>query len=235
MYNRPHHQRIAAVLGAMNAEFLREAKCYFGGGTAIALLLGEYRESVDMDFLCADQEGYRKLRDSVFTKGLDDLFPAKVNTMRDVRSDRDGIRTILVVDETPIKFEIVREARIGLEGREVPEFPVLCLTRSDMFAEKLLANADRYGDKAVMSRDVIDLLIMEDHWGPVPKQAWDKVSSAYGESAHVAFRKAKDLLRADRQYLNGCLEKMGIDEDVSVKIKGALGIAQSRSPSRGGR
>ncbi len=233
MYKRPHQQRIAAVLGSMNADFLRETKCYFGGGTAIALLLGEYRESVDIDFLCADQEGYRKLRDSVFTKGLDELFPAKVQTIRDVRADRDGIRTILVVDKTPIKFEIVREARVELEGREVPEIAVPCLTRNDMFAEKLLANADRYGDKAVMSRDAIDLLIMEEHWGPVPKQTWDKVTSAYGDSVHVAFRKAKDLLRADRQYLNGCLEKMGIDEIVGAKIKGALGIGRGQSPNLG--
>lgn len=234
MFKRPHHQKIAAILGAMNAEFLREAKCYFGGGTAIALLLNEYRESVDIDFMCADQEGYRKLRDSVFTSGLNDLFPGGVHTLRDVRADRDGIRTILLADnKTPVKFEIVREARIALEGRDVPEIPVPCLTRNDMFAEKLLANADRYGDKAVMSRDLIDLLVMEQHWGPVPHAAWDKASAAYGDSVYVAFRKAKDLLGTDRQYLDSCIEKMGIDEGVAAKLKDALGVAVSRTPGLG--
>ena len=233
MFKRPHHQKIASLLGAMNADFLRNAKCYFGGGTAIALLLDEYRESVDIDFMCADQDGYRKLRASVFANGLDELFPGKVQTLRDVRSDRDGIRTILVADGTPVKFEIVREARIDLEGRDVPEFAVPCLTRNDMFAEKLLANADRYGDKAVMSRDVIDLLVMESHWGPVPNAAWDKASNAYGDSVYAALKRAKDFLRNDPQYLTDCLEKMGIDEEVGAQIKGTLRIERSRSNTPG--
>lgn len=233
MFKRPHHQKVATVLAAMNTDFLRETKCYFGGGTAIALLLGEYRESVDLDFMCADQEGYRKLRASVFARGLGDLFPGGVQTLRDVRADRDGIRTILVTDGMPIKFEIVREARIGLGGREVPEFAVPCLTRNDMFAEKLLANADRYADKAAMSRDLIDLLVMERNWGPIPKEAWDKASNAYGDAVYAALRKAKDLLVADHQYLDGCLQKMGIGEDTAVEIKGALGIAQGQSPNHG--
>lgn len=235
MFKRPHHQKVAAVLGAMNADFLRDAKCYFGGGTAIALLLDEYRESVDIDFMCSDQEGYRKLRNSVFNNELGDLFPDGMETLRDVRADRDGIRTILVSDGTPIKFEIVREARIALDWQDVPELVVPCLTRNDMFAEKLLANADRYGDKAVMSRDVIDLLVMEQHWGPVPDAAWEKASSAYGDSVYVAFRKAKELLRTDYQYLSNCIEKMGIDSNVAAQIKAGLDIAtdHGQSPKMG--
>ena len=50
MFERPHHQRIAQVLCALNAPLLRESNCLFGGGTAIALRFGEYRESVDIDF-----------------------------------------------------------------------------------------------------------------------------------------------------------------------------------------
>lgn len=76
MFKRPHHQKIATVLDAMNADLLRQTKCYFGGGTAISLQLNEFRESMDIDFLCADQNGYRKLRESVFTHGLGELFPS---------------------------------------------------------------------------------------------------------------------------------------------------------------
>lgn len=206
----------------MNVAFLRDAKCYFGGGTAIALLLGEYRESVDIDFLCADQEGYRKLRASVFDRGLAELFTGKVETLREVRADRDGIRTVLAVEGVPIKFEIVREARIGLEGADVPEIPVPCLTRRDLFAEKLLANADRFGDKSAMSRDVIDLMVMESHWGPVPREAWEKASSAYGDSVHAAFRKAKEFLSRDPKHLNDCLAKMGVDEPTAAMLRRSL-------------
>lgn len=233
MYKRPHHQKVASILNTMNADFLRDAKCYFGGGTATSLLLGEYRESIDIDFLCADQEGYRKLRVSVFDNGLGELFRGGVDTMRDVRADRDGIRTILAVDGLPIKFEIVREARIEITGTDMPNIPVQCLTKNDLFAEKLLANADRFNDKSVMSRDVIDLMVMENHWGKIPKQAWEKAEGAYGNSVHEALRKAKELLRADPQYLGSCLEKMGIDDAVSAKLRSSLGLGRNKSPSLG--
>jgi hypothetical protein len=40
------------VLSALDGDLLREVNCLFGGGTAMALRFGEYRESVDMDFWC---------------------------------------------------------------------------------------------------------------------------------------------------------------------------------------
>ncbi len=233
MFNRPHHQRIAGLLKLMNADFLRETKCFFGGGTAIALLLGEYRESVDIDFLCSDHEGYRKLRTSVFDHGLNDLFTKKVDILREVRADRDGIRTFLVVDGKPIKFEIVREGRIEIEGKEMPGIPVTCLSKIDLFAEKLLANADRFADKSVMSRDAIDLLIMEKHWGQIPHQAWTKATGAYGDSVHGALKKAKDHLRDNPQYLTDCISKMGIGTDVVSQLRQALGLERSKSPGFG--
>ena len=51
MFERAHHQRIGQILSLLNADLLRAHHCYFGGGTAIALRYGEYRESVDMDFM----------------------------------------------------------------------------------------------------------------------------------------------------------------------------------------
>ncbi|WP_295590094.1 nucleotidyl transferase AbiEii/AbiGii toxin family protein [uncultured Lamprocystis sp.] len=59
MYKRAHHRRIFSVLSQMDPDFLRAAACCFGGGTCLALVLDEYRESVDIDFLCAATEGYR--------------------------------------------------------------------------------------------------------------------------------------------------------------------------------
>ncbi|MBT3967023.1 MAG: nucleotidyl transferase AbiEii/AbiGii toxin family protein, partial [Gammaproteobacteria bacterium] len=50
MFKRLHHQHISQILEALNGPLLRENQCLFGGGTAIALRYGEYRESVDIDF-----------------------------------------------------------------------------------------------------------------------------------------------------------------------------------------
>lgn len=46
MFNRPHHQRIAHVLSALDGSVLAQNACWFAGGTCIALKFGEYRESV---------------------------------------------------------------------------------------------------------------------------------------------------------------------------------------------
>lgn len=43
--------------------------------------------------------------------------------------------------------------------------------REDLFAEKLLANADRSADRAMYSRDAIDLGMMIAAWGPPPGAA----------------------------------------------------------------
>lgn len=57
MFEPPPHQRIAQVLLSLDGDFLSRAKCYFGVGTAIALLCGEYRESVDIDFCAPTRTG----------------------------------------------------------------------------------------------------------------------------------------------------------------------------------
>lgn len=52
-----HHRHIAVVLSALNADLLHDLGCCFGDGTAIALLYGEYREFVDIDFIISSQVG----------------------------------------------------------------------------------------------------------------------------------------------------------------------------------
>ena len=72
MFEQLHHRRIAAILASLDGDRLRKAGCWFGGGTAIALLKGEYRESVDMDFLVSDLQGYRWMRQHLDgAQGLD--------------------------------------------------------------------------------------------------------------------------------------------------------------------
>ena len=63
MFEREHHRRVATMLEALDAAELAANACYFGGGTAMALRYGEYRESVDIDFLVSSVDGYRHLRE----------------------------------------------------------------------------------------------------------------------------------------------------------------------------
>jgi Nucleotidyl transferase AbiEii toxin, Type IV TA system len=174
MFERPHQQRIEKLLHSLDGQFFQQARCFFGGGTAVSLLLGEFRESVDVDFSCSSTDGYRLLRTAVFDGTLNRLLNVPLKLLRELRTDQYGIRTFVEVDGVPIKFEIVREARIELGGEVLGELGVPVLCRDDLFAEKLLANADRVNDRATFSRDAIDLAIMVTHWGPIPvsEQAW---------------------------------------------------------------
>lgn len=220
LFQRKHHNDILNALRCLNGDFLFDAECYFGGGTAIVLNLGEYRESVDIDFLCASKEGYRKLRQALWGRsditGL--LLPdAELQTLRDVRADQYGIRTLIGVADVSIKFEIVREARIQLAGEMDERFGVPVLTRNCMYTEKLLANADRWADKAVLNRDILDLSMMISGWGPIPGEAWDIAEGAYGDTARKAYDKAIARIR-DTDWLNKCMTDMDMDPDLEGEI-----------------
>lgn len=222
MFNRPHHQRIEKLLQAFNAELLTQTQCYFAGGTAIALQLGEYRESVDVDFVCAFNEGYRTLRNTVTETGLGALLNTALPHLRPVRFDQLGIRTVLEVDGTPIKVEILSEGRIALAGHRTAQLPVPTLVPADLYAEKLLANADRGQDRSVRSRDIIDLAVMIDQWGDIPDQAWTKARTAYGGQTDRAYAAACRLI-SDRRYLRECLADLQMDPAWLDRIPTLLG------------
>lgn len=221
MFKRLHHQHISHALNLLNSELLQEAECYFAGGTAITLLLEEYRESVDIDFLCASKYGYRLLRNTVSPNTLGALFKQPIKLLREVRTDRYGIRTFIEINGTPIKFEIVSEGRIPISSADYPHFNIPLLSRHDMFAEKLLANTDRGLDKSTASRDIIDIAMMIHHWGCIPLEAWSKAEEAYGGTVAKAFH-ASLLLIQDENYLRQCLKKMSMADELIQTIYSAL-------------
>lgn len=230
MFERPHHQRIATILRSMNSDLLMRAKCYFGGGTAIAVKLGEYRESINIDFLCSDREGYRLLRNAITPPTLGAVLRKPVKHLRDVRTQRDKISTFLEVDDLPIRVEFILEGRIEISGSLDPDLAVPVLQRDDMYAEKLLANADRALDRSQMSRDLIDLAMMIDAWGPIPAAALNKAEAAYGKSVPDAFERGLTLLR-DSRYREESLQAMNMAPSLGNTIVATLD-AQLRRQSR---
>lgn len=222
MYRRAHHQRIARLLADLDRRLLEDARCFFAGGTAITLQLNEYRESVDVDFLCADAAGYRRLREAVFEKGIQGVFSAPVTPVREARADQYGIRAVVPVNGTPVKIEIVREDRLMLHSTAVPGIPVPCLCQEDLFVTKLLANTDRYADRSALGRDIIDLSAMEHYWGPVPPRAWEKAGNAYGRAPVKAYEKARALFGDNPRLLSECLSKLAVEDEALDWIKGSF-------------
>lgn len=214
LFERPHHRRIAAILEALDADMLGANACLFAGGTAMALRHGEYRESVDIDFLVSKVGGYRHLRQRL--TGPDGLRAITrpghaLAQTREVRADQYGIRTLLQVEGVDVKFEIVLEGRIDLEepGPDDRQCGVATLTPLDMVTSKLLANADRWRDDAALSRDLIDLAMMAP-----PKalmtQALAKAQGAYGDSVAADLAHAVDDLRARPHRLDRCMQAMAM-------------------------
>lgn len=214
MFERLHHRRIAHLMESLDAAVLASHACLFAGGTAIALRYGEYRESVDVDFLVSRVEGYRVLRQRLTgPEGMGAITRVgrSLACLREVRADQYGIRTLLQVDGANIKFEIVLEGRIELEpaGPDDRICGVSTLTPLDMVTTKLLANADRWRDDAVFSRDLIDLAMMA---APprLMQQALRKAQTAYGDSVALCLTKAIDDLRQRPHRLDQCMRAMAM-------------------------
>jgi Nucleotidyl transferase AbiEii toxin, Type IV TA system len=216
VFKREHHQRIHQVLRALDASMLRNHHCYFGGGTAIVLRHGEYRESADIDFLVSDINAYRALRKQLQTlQGLEHLFGighGPLTSVPEVRADQYGIRTKLPLATSIIKFEIVFEARINFDEPR-PEDQVggvATLSEVDLAASKLLANVDRWADAGVYSRDAIDLAMLG-----LPKkaanQAFEKAQSAYGDAVRRDVLNAVEMLKSRPERLAACLDALAVD------------------------
>ncbi|OIR04820.1 hypothetical protein GALL_132060 [mine drainage metagenome] len=216
MFRRPHHQRIAHVLDALNGPLLKANNCLFGGGTAIALRYGEYRESVDIDFLISDVASYGNLRQLITgANNVSAIVRVGANPLvqtRDIRADKDGIRTMLMVGDQAIKFEIVLEGRIELArpGTRDEICGIATLTPLDMATSKLLANSDRWYDDGVFSRDIIDLAMMNPPLALL-RSAIEKAETAYRQAIRQDLEKAIIRLQSRDDWLERCMQVMAME------------------------
>jgi len=219
---------VLAALRALDAGFLQRAQCFFGGGTRVALALGEYRESADVDFLCANRHGYRALRATVSGTSLGRIAKPGLKLAREVIADRYGIRTFVDVGGEKLKLEIILEGRIGLSGGTADGLPVPALDAASCCAEKFLANADRWNDESVLGRDVIDLAFMAVRWGREPLRSGAAVATeAYGKVVAGDTKRAatKMLERAD--WRRRCVAALGLT-DTRTLLAGLRVLAAGR-------
>lgn len=217
MFRRLHHQRVAEVLSRLDAPLLAEHNCWFGGGTAIVLANGEFRESVDIDFLVSDQQSYRQLRQIVRDRGLDALATRDLNLARTPSVDGYGIRTSVLVAGVPIKFEIIHEGRIDLDTPSPDDeiCGVRILTRTDQVASKLLANDDRWADTSTFSRDLIDLAMMKPDTAAL-KAGARKAVDAYGKTVRESLNNAVAYLHERPHILDDYIRALKIEAPRAV-------------------
>jgi hypothetical protein len=118
-----------------------------------------------------------------------------------------------LVDDLPIKFEIVLEGRIEIEAASGKDqvCGVSTLTPLDMATSKLLANADRWSDDGVFSRDVIDLAMMSPSL-PLLRKALLKAQGAYGDAVARDLGRAIERLQNRPDWLERCVLVMAMSQ-----------------------
>jgi hypothetical protein len=201
----------------MDAEFLSRAGCFFGGGTQLAMALGEYRESRDIDFLCSSRAGFRAVREAVTHRSLGAVLRSDLELVRDVRTDRDGIRTFFAVDDIRLKFEIVFESRIDVAGDLDRRFGVPVLRPEHAVAEKLLANADRGLDDSTLARDLIDLAFAAARFGRPTFDAGSAIAEgAYGTAVRRYLGSSLESFR-DRSRAAACIKSLAVDDTATLR------------------
>lgn len=176
------HRKVLNILNGLNVDFLTDCQSYFGGGTLVSLRHHEHRLSQDIDLMCSF-DGYAKLRHGLYERGYDALFLNRdsIQLPRELQVSKYAVRFPILFQDTPIRFEIVAEGQLTigkpayLQGCSFP-----CINPVDSFAQKLMANADRWPDHRLLARDLIDIAVqrlampipteaisMAEHWYPV--------------------------------------------------------------------
>jgi len=174
------------------------------------------------DQLGSGENGYRELRNHVSNRSLGGIFSEPPTLLRDIRADMYGIRTFVEVDGEPVKFEIIREARINLTGAQVADLPVACLNHSSAVAEKFLANTDRGLDKSTRSRDLVDLAFMAASWSKDDvSQGLEMAETAYGDVVLELLKSALKLF-GDGSYRKQCVTELEIGQ--KQKLEMGLGL-----------
>lgn len=228
MFDHHHHKTILNILNSLNGELLRECKAHFGGGTLLSLMFDEYRWSQDIDIICPiQQNGYRILRGAIHHSGYDALFPHgfPYTLPREIQANQYGIRFPISADGHLIKFEIVAEARIILDPPENPEWcPIPCLSIVDCFAEKLMANADRWYDRSILSRDLIDLSVLRRNF-TIPAEAICKAEGAY--EVLPSLKKAILDFQQDPEYRLRCFDTLQMEQSDVVRTIDGLDLLAS--------
>ncbi len=196
-----HHRLIMDALAQFNADFFTQQGICFGGGTRIALDLDEYRESVDIDFLCPNKDAYRVVREQISNVSLGALVRHEFEYVREIRADRYAVRTFLKLGDAVVKLEIVSCDEYRLVAESNADWcPVPYLARESCFMTKLLANADRALSPPF--KDVFDLVAMYVAWGDIPPAAWQEAERQYGFVPRRALQQAlADMLARPAVYL----------------------------------
>ncbi|MGV3000768.1 nucleotidyl transferase AbiEii/AbiGii toxin family protein [Vibrio sp. E150_018] len=232
-YQVDHHQVIESALKQFNADYFIEHNILFGGGTRIALELNEFRESIDIDFLCPDKKSYRAVREQVTNRSLGALVTQDFEYAREIRADRDAVRTWIDINGTKVKLEFVSCDNWSLQADtdNTSLFPLPFLDQVSCFYTKLTANSDRKLTEPY--KDILDLLMMYREWGDIPQESIDLAEAHYGKKVILPdlIVSLDDIIKSPEKYVKAAknvkMSEEVIDElirEVPILLKESISI-----------
>lgn len=213
MFNIEHHQKILKILKSFNPEVLKKASAYFADGTLLALEYDEYRLSKDIDFLFQYKtENYRYLRKLLYDEGIATLFQNLIDIqLGESTINQYGIRFSVIVNDTNIKVEIVANEGFTVDPPVYPNWAnIPCLSISDRFTSKFMANADRWNDSSTQSRDLIDLAILRIN-NEIPLRAIAKAEETY-EIREPLIKAINNFIQKE-EYRDKCFQQLNVSEN----------------------
>lgn len=221
--SREHHRKILHALQFIDKEFLIKNHIYFAGGTLISLLNNEFRVSTDIYFITSSDEGYKAIRSLLNKDGnLDNLFKKQLLIDNNIRKDQYAIRTKIIVDDTQIKFEILKDKTINIDNYTLNFNGIPCCTEETLIKLKILANSDRAGIISQQGKDIIDLSILSYNQKKLNNQIKEELSNIISpEEILKSFLKSyRDISKNGNNYFNN----LGISIENQRKIKEGLNI-----------
>lgn len=230
-FRRPFNDALAKLARALDKQFLLESRCFHSGGSQLALTLGEFRLSSDLDFLCSHRDGYRRIRETVTETSLGRLLRRPVKLVRNVNTANDGIRTVVAVDGQLVKLAILIEARLTLSGAIAKPLGLPTLDFDLVVAEKFLANADRGIAESTRHRDLIDLAALAAEHGVAALQPGLALArSTYGAAIDRCFHLVLERLQRPR-VLGEAATALSIEDPAPIR-KGLRLLATSLDRDR---
>lgn len=219
MHTRPHHNIIQKILDCFDEQFLKRNNILFGGGTRISLELDEYRESVDIDFLCSTTKSYRAVREQASNIGLGALIKKPVTFAKEIRLNRDAVRSVVNVDGYNIKLEFVNCDGYNLTSTTDMPFNVPMIDHASCFLTKLLAHSDR--KYSPDRKDLFDLLQMTSRWGVPSENVWNKCKLIYGPAPKRDFIEMLGLITSCNESALKLVEagdNLSINQELSKEL-----------------
>jgi len=216
VYHRKYHQVIAKLLTHFNGDYFAEHNILFGGGTRIALELAEYRESVDVDFLCMNTPSYRAVRTQATNIGLGDLLIKPLDFVREIKMDRYAVRAFVNIDNINVKLEFVALDDYRLSKSDKSLFSLPCIDQQSCFLTKLLAHSDR--QYAPDKKDLFDLLMMYQAWGLPTAPTWAECDRHYGKAPKQDLINALQMMQIKPEQFFNASVALAIDEKLAKRL-----------------